>query len=160
MKLSRRFATRLFAAAALTPLRGMLGQSAAEPEFDVASVKPSRLDGWQGIDTMPGRIRADSITLERSIREAYGIGPHRILGGPFDPYRRRPIRHFAQMAMDTLEIAYDHGQQIVEIMCYTPGELADRLDLLRLAQTVMGKLFVGDISTHGVDRAFGQHPGP
>jgi uncharacterized protein (TIGR03435 family) len=64
------------------PLRAMPGQPAAAPEFDVASVKPSRLDGWQGIDTMPGRIRADSITLERSIREAYGIGPHRILGGP------------------------------------------------------------------------------
>jgi uncharacterized protein (TIGR03435 family) len=83
MKLSRRHAVRLFAAVVLVPPRVAPGQRAAAPEFDVTSVKPSRSDsGWQGIDTMPGRIRATSITLNRCIREAYGVGPHQVIGGP------------------------------------------------------------------------------
>ena len=83
MKLSRRYAVRLLAAAVLTPRRGLLGQLAAAPEFDVTSVKPSRAGfGWQGIDTMPGRIQANSITLTRCIREAYSVGPHQVLDGP------------------------------------------------------------------------------
>jgi len=82
MTLSRRHAARLFAAAVLLPRRGLLGQPTTAPEFDVTSVKPSRADGWQGIDTMPGRIQANSITLTRCIRQAYGVGPHQLLGGP------------------------------------------------------------------------------
>jgi uncharacterized protein (TIGR03435 family) len=82
MKFSRRVAVRLFTAAVVLPSRGLLGQSAAAPEFDVTSVKPSRSNGWQGIDTMPGRIQANSITLTRAIREAYGVGPHQVIGGP------------------------------------------------------------------------------
>jgi len=82
MKVSRRYAARLFAAAVLLPRWAALGQPAAAPEFDVTSVKPSRDFGWLGIDTMPGRIRADSVTLERCIHDAYDVGPHRVLGGP------------------------------------------------------------------------------
>jgi uncharacterized protein (TIGR03435 family) len=87
-KLSRRVAARLFAAAALMPSSALVPQQAAAPqqaatpEFDVASVKPSREGGWQGIDTSPGRIRANSTTLGRCIRQAYDLGPHQLLGGP------------------------------------------------------------------------------
>ena len=31
---------------------------------------------------MPGRIQADSVTLKRCIQQAYGVGPHQVLGGP------------------------------------------------------------------------------
>ncbi len=88
MKLSRRVATRLFAAAAFLPSPALLPQRAVPPqqvpapEFDVTSVKPSREGGWQGIDTSPGRIRANSTTLGRCIRQAYDLGPHQLLGGP------------------------------------------------------------------------------
>jgi uncharacterized protein (TIGR03435 family) len=83
MKLSRRCAARLFAAAALMPRGVVLGQPAAGPEFDVTSVKPSHTDfGWQGVDTMPGRIQANSITLRRCIGQAYDVSGHRLLGGP------------------------------------------------------------------------------
>jgi uncharacterized protein (TIGR03435 family) len=81
-KLSRRTAARLFAAAALIPSRALLPQQSAPPEFDVASVKPSHDFGWQGLDTSPGRIRADSITLNRCIRQAYDLGPHQLLDAP------------------------------------------------------------------------------
>src|SRR5580704_9528865 len=82
MKLSRRDAVCLFAAAALVPSRLVLGQPAAAPEFDAASVKPSPRDfGWQGIDTSPGRIQAESVTLLRCIRDAYDMGPHQVIGG-------------------------------------------------------------------------------
>ncbi len=83
MKLSRRDAVSLFAAAALAPSRFVLGQQAPAPEFDAASVKPSPRDfGWQGIDTSPGRIQAESVTLLRCIRDAYDMGPHQVIGGP------------------------------------------------------------------------------
>jgi uncharacterized protein (TIGR03435 family) len=83
MKLSRRDAVCLFAAAALVPSRLVLGQQAAAQEFDAASVKPSPRDfGWQGIDTSPGRIQAESVTLLRCIRDAYDMGPHQVIGGP------------------------------------------------------------------------------
>jgi uncharacterized protein (TIGR03435 family) len=83
MKLSRRYAARLFAAVAFMPRRVVLGQSVAAPEFEVTSVKPSRTDfGWQGVDTMPGRIQANSITMRRCIGQAYDVSGHRLLGGP------------------------------------------------------------------------------
>ena len=80
--LSRRDAVKLFALALPGLWASAVAQPVAAPEFDVTSVKPSRLDGWQGVDTMPGRIRADSITLNRCIRQAYNIGPHQLIGGP------------------------------------------------------------------------------
>jgi uncharacterized protein (TIGR03435 family) len=82
MKLSRRAAVRLVAAAVLMPSPALLAQQAATPEFDVTSVKPSHEGGWPGIDTSPGRIRANSTTLGRCIRQAYDLGPHQLLGGP------------------------------------------------------------------------------
>jgi uncharacterized protein (TIGR03435 family) len=96
MKLSRRDAACLFAAAALMPSRllrpqqakiagaaGKFGPVAALPEFEVTSVKRNLSDsGWQGIDTSPGRIRADSVTLLRCIRDAYDMGSHQVIGGP------------------------------------------------------------------------------
>ncbi|MDP9050572.1 MAG: TIGR03435 family protein [Acidobacteriota bacterium] len=85
MKLSRRDAVRLLAAAVFASSRtiAMADSTTSVPEFDVTSVKPSRTrEGWQAIDTMPGRIHAESITLNRCIREAYDIGPHQLVGGP------------------------------------------------------------------------------
>jgi hypothetical protein len=45
MKLSRRYAARMVAAAILLPGGVLLGQPAAALEFDVTSVKSSRSDG-------------------------------------------------------------------------------------------------------------------
>jgi len=66
---------------------GQVGSGAPDPdalEFDVTSVKPSGPGGrWSsGIDTMPGRIQGDRVTLKRCIMQAYAVGPHQVLGGP------------------------------------------------------------------------------
>jgi len=64
------------------------GQGSSEQgtalEFDVTSVKPSAPGGrWSsGIDTMPGRILGERVTLKRCIMQAYSVGPHQVIGGP------------------------------------------------------------------------------
>jgi uncharacterized protein (TIGR03435 family) len=60
-------------------------QPAAPPRFEVASIKPTPLDqynGPSGIPTGHGRLRGMRVTLQRCIMGAYGIGPNQISGGP------------------------------------------------------------------------------
>ena len=140
MKLSRRDAARLFVAAILTPPRGVLGQLAAAPQFDVTSVKPSHSDGWQGIDTMPGRIRAGSITLTRCIREAYSVGPHQVIGGP------------DWIATDRWEIVAraDHAVDDDDILMQMLRELlVDRFRLALHRETRMLPAYVLEVEKRG-----------
>jgi uncharacterized protein (TIGR03435 family) len=59
------------------------GQSAAGPQFEVASVKPSIADpSSSGMNTGNGRLTAINVTLKRCIMGAYGVGPNQIYGGP------------------------------------------------------------------------------
>jgi uncharacterized protein (TIGR03435 family) len=56
----------------------------AQPAFDVASIKPSGTDG-RVLDfrVYPGgRLHITNLTLEVIIREAYGIKPYQLSGGP------------------------------------------------------------------------------
>ncbi len=48
-----------------------------------------------------------------------------------------------QAVLDHLEIAQNNGQQIIEIMGDTAGELADRIKLLRMAQRFLGTRALG-----------------
>ena len=140
MKVSRRVAVRLFAAAAVMQLRGVLGQPAAALEFDVTSVKPSRAEGWQGIDTMPGRIRAESITLLRCIREAYGVGPHQVIGGP------------DWMAADRWEIVARADRPVDDddvLMLMLRELLADRFRLALHRETRMLPSYVLEVDKRG-----------
>lgn len=75
------------AALGVAAARGQAGAGASGADalqFDVTSVKPSAPGGrWSsGIDTMPGRIEGDRVTLKRAIMQAYGVGPHQVVGGP------------------------------------------------------------------------------
>jgi len=91
-QMTRREAVKALAAAwvAAAPGAAAWGQSGIGAsygealEFDVTSVKPSAPGGrWSsGIDTMPGRIQGDRVTLKRCIMQAYDVGPHQVLGGP------------------------------------------------------------------------------
>jgi uncharacterized protein (TIGR03435 family) len=118
MKISRREAAHLFAAAALMPRTLATAQT---EEFDVTSVKPSRQDaGWSGVDTSPGRIQADSVTLKRCIMSAYDIGTHAVIGGP------------AWMTTDRWEIVARAGRPVDDdavLMRMLQGLLADRFKL-------------------------------
>ena len=53
-----------------------------------------------------------------------------------------------QPPLQCLQIAGDHRQQIVEVMCDAAGELADRLHLLRLPQAFLGGLLLGQVTRH------------
>ncbi len=55
------------------------------------------------------------------------------------------------VALQHVDAAHDAGQQVVEIMGDTAGELTDRFHLLRLAQLLLQFLLLGDIPAHGID---------
>ena len=70
--------------AALSLCLTLCGQPAARPQFEVASIRPSRAgaNSSSGIHTGHGRLDAQNVTLQRCIIGAYGVGPHQISGGP------------------------------------------------------------------------------
>jgi uncharacterized protein (TIGR03435 family) len=58
---------------------------AAQPQFEVAQVKPSEPApgrAWERITTNPGRLTASGVTLKQLIFEAYDMPYYRIFGGP------------------------------------------------------------------------------
>ena len=60
-------------------------QPAAAPRFEVASVKPTPADqynGSSGVTTRHDRLTANRVTLKRCIMGAYGVGPNQVVGGP------------------------------------------------------------------------------
>jgi uncharacterized protein (TIGR03435 family) len=60
-------------------------QPAAALRFEVASIKPTPADqynGSSGIATGHGRLTGSRVTLKRCIMGAYGIGPNQLSGGP------------------------------------------------------------------------------
>jgi uncharacterized protein (TIGR03435 family) len=72
-------------------IAGLLGAIAAlsaqtaAPRFEVASIKPTPIDqynGSSGISSGHGRINGNGVTLKRCIIGAYGVGPSQIIGGP------------------------------------------------------------------------------
>jgi hypothetical protein len=59
---------------------------------------------------------------------------------------RRNCGGVAEAPLDGLEIALDDGQQIIEIMGYAAGQLADRLHLLGLPQRLLDPHPGGDLA--------------
>ena len=51
----------------------------------------------------------------------------------------RAFRPGFQLALRALKIADDDGEQIIEVVRNTAGELADRFELLRLPQPLFGR---------------------
>nr|WP_254073227.1 hypothetical protein [Acidisphaera sp. S103] len=58
------------------------------------------------------------------------------------------------------EITDDHGQQVVEVVCDTAGELADGFHLLRLMQLVFDAPLVGNVGVQRDETAFGERIAP
>jgi len=94
----------------------------AQPQFEVASIKPSDSpDGSSsGITTTPGRISAQHVTVKRCIRGAYGIPEDQIVGGPkwIEEERYQSDAKAAGSAGDS------------ELMVMLRGLLADRFHLV------------------------------
>ena len=65
------------------------------------------------------------------------------LGGAVDQAFGRGI--VRQALAQQLEIAEHRGQQVVEVVRHAAGELADRFQLLQLAQLVLGAGALGDL---------------
>jgi uncharacterized protein (TIGR03435 family) len=58
---------------------------AAQPQFEVAQVKPSKPAAgraWEQITAEPGRLTASGVTLKQLIFDAYDMPYYRIFGGP------------------------------------------------------------------------------
>jgi uncharacterized protein (TIGR03435 family) len=58
---------------------------AAQPQFEVAQIKPSQPApgrAWERITADPGRLTASGVTLKQLIFEAYDMPYYRIFGGP------------------------------------------------------------------------------
>ncbi len=54
-------------------------------------------------------------------------------------------RAFAHRPLEQLEIAQDDGKKVVEVVGYAAGQPTHRLDLLRLAQRLLGLTPLGDL---------------
>ena len=59
----------------------LFAQPAAQPRFEVASVKPSANPGIQHVRPLPGRLTADA-SLRILMQYAYGVQPFQLIGGP------------------------------------------------------------------------------
>jgi len=59
----------------------VFAQTAARPQFDVASIKPSFSERVMNVRALPGRLTADA-SLQVLIQYAYGIQPFQVVGGP------------------------------------------------------------------------------
>jgi len=59
----------------------VFGQTAARPEFEAASIKPSSTEGFRMVRPLPGRLEADA-PLRMLIQNAYTVQPFQIVGGP------------------------------------------------------------------------------
>jgi uncharacterized protein (TIGR03435 family) len=116
-------------------------QSPAAQQFEVASVKPSKVDpgSSSGIRTGHGRLDGYSVTLKRCIMGAYGIGPHQISGGP--PW----------LESDRFEILAKADQPIgdEELMAMLQGLLAERFKLALHRETRTMPAFVLEVARNG-----------
>jgi len=59
----------------------VFAQTAARPQFDVASIKPSFSERVMDVRALPGRLTADA-SLQVLIQYAYGVQPFQIVSGP------------------------------------------------------------------------------
>jgi beta-lactamase regulating signal transducer with metallopeptidase domain len=59
----------------------VFAQTAARPQFDVASIKPSFSERVMNVRALPGRLTADA-SLQALIQYAYGVQPFQVVGGP------------------------------------------------------------------------------
>ncbi len=77
---------------------------------------------------LPGEGEQPLRQCGRSLRSAHGVVERAFQSGRHSPAQG------AEMALRGFEIADDNGEQIVEIVCHSAGELADGFHFLRLEQ--------------------------
>jgi uncharacterized protein (TIGR03435 family) len=113
------------------------------PRFEVAAIRPSNfkeLGGPSGIETRRGLVRANNVTLKRTIAGAYGIGEYRILGGP------------AWAESDRFQIAAKAdqpvGDELLNAMLQTL--LAERFNLKLHRESRTGETFLLGIGKSGL----------
>lgn len=60
------------------------------------------------------------------------------------------------VTLDHVQRADDHRQEVVEVVRHAPGQLADRLQLLRLQQGGLGRVAFGEGGRHPLFQQFVQ----
>ena len=133
---------RAIAILAVCAAAAAYGQSAASPQFEVASVKPSKADSSSvsGIKTGHGKLDAHNVTLKRCIMGAYGVGPHQISGGP------------DWLGSDRFQISAKADQPIDDdaaLMVMLQGLLAERFKLALHRETRTIPAFVLEVAKNG-----------
>ena len=83
----------------------------------------------------------------RHVRRALGRGEDMVHMGP---QRFVPVHLHVQ----DVRVSYDGGQDVVEVVGHTSGELADRLHLLRAPQLPLERLALGDVEERPDHRRF------
>jgi uncharacterized protein (TIGR03435 family) len=102
-------------AAALVFASGAYGQAA--PTFDVASIRPSRAEGWQySIQPTRAGFTARNMPLSFLIMWAYGINDYQLAGAP-------------SWASDRYDVTAKPGARYEEIRVMMQALLADRFKL-------------------------------
>jgi len=117
-------------------------QSAAPLRFEVASIKPTpadEYDGSSGIPTGHGRLTGNHVTLKRCILGAYGVGPSQVVGGP--PW----------LDSDRFEIAAEADRPVGDatLMLMLRTLLADRFKLVLHRETRSLEALVLEVDKNG-----------
>jgi uncharacterized protein (TIGR03435 family) len=123
-------------------ISGLLrAQSAAAPQVEVASIKPSSdpTSDTSGSKSGHGRLTMNNVTLKRCIIGAYGMGPNQIVGGPewLDSLRYR------------IEAKADTAAGDTELMLMLRTLLADRFKLALHRETRPLQAFVLEVAKNG-----------
>src|SRR5215470_13535829 len=91
---------------------------------------------------------------EKASSRCVNMAAHGVVERALQPGRHSPAQG-AELALRGFEIADDDGEQIVEIVCHTAGELADGFHLLpfeqplaRLLEHFLGQMPFGDVARH------------
>jgi len=88
----------------------------------------------------------------RTLRSAHGVVERALQAG------RHSAAQAPEMALRCFQIADDDGEQIVEIVCHSAGELADGLHFLRLQQPLarLLELLLGQVPFRDIARHLGK----
>jgi uncharacterized protein (TIGR03435 family) len=122
-------------------LSGMLTlQTAVQPKFEVASIKPGDPNSpHTGADSDNDRLTLTNVTLKRCIMTAYRIGPNQIVGGPnwLDSDRYVIAAKAEQAAHDDV------------MMLMLQSLLAERFKLVLHRETQVGEAYAMEVAKGG-----------
>ena len=115
-------------------------QSAAGPQFEVASVRPSRADATNGgssVNTRDGRLTMTNVTLRQCIVAAFRVKEYQLSGGP------------GWLNSDRYDIVAKADQPVKDLMPMLQTLLAERFQLAIHREGRMFQAYVLEVAKNG-----------